>query len=123
MKEEIKNCLSWLANSLSTVYMYDWGAEYKCKEMKEKFDRFYKQFNDKNLIDFNNLTITEAKELRFCKWDDDSDLYLIPLWLYPIIPIGIELTGIFGDKIILDGNNIDKDIRFGCLAYGIELKE
>ncbi|MGN0173974.1 MAG: hypothetical protein ACI39F_05995 [Acutalibacteraceae bacterium] len=124
MKSEIQNCLSWLVNGLATAYVYDsWGDKMKVREMKEKFDMFYKQFKDKNLIDFNNLTISEAKELRFGKWDENSDLWLIPLWLYPLIPIGTKLTSISGNEIIFDGKNIDKDIRFGCLAWGIELKE
>lgn len=57
-------------------------------------------------------------------WSDEkSDLLLIPLYLLPIIPIGTELTSIFGEKVIYDGHNVDKDIRFGCIAWGIEIKE
>nr|DAE02574.1 MAG TPA: hypothetical protein [Siphoviridae sp. ctmYS12] len=27
-----------------------------------------------------------------------------------------------GEDIIYDGTNIDTDVRYGCLAYGIEIK-
>ena len=71
-----------------------------------------------------HLTREEAKELRFMRWDEDMpDLYLIPLWLLPVVPIGTELTSIGGEKVIYDGTNVDNDIRFGCIAYGIEIKE
>lgn len=50
-------------------------------------------------------------------------LRLIPLYLYPSLPIGITLTSINGDEIIFDGSNIDTDIRFGCIAWGIKPKK
>lgn len=57
------------------------------------------------------------------KWDDESDLYLIPLYLLSFIPIGTKLTSIDGETVIYDGTNIDNDIRFGCIAYGINIPE
>lgn len=48
---------------------------------------------------------------------------LVPLYLFPIIPHGIELISISGETLIYDGQNIDNDTRFGCTAWGIKLKE
>ena len=50
-------------------------------------------------------------------------LRLIPLYLYPSLPIGIILTSIDGEEIVFDGSNIDTDARFGCLAWGIKPKK
>ena len=50
-------------------------------------------------------------------------LRLIPLYLYPSLPIGITLTCISGEEIVFDGSNIDTDIRFGCIAWGIKPKK
>ena len=50
-------------------------------------------------------------------------LRLIPLYLYPSLPIGITLTSIDGEEIVFDGSNIDIDARFGCLAWGIKPKK
>ena len=47
----------------------------------------------------------------------------IPLWLFPLLPIGTEVISIFGDKIIYDGKNVNNDIRMGCIAYGIVPKK
>ena len=121
MKSEIVNCLTWYANKVAETVQYSWSDGYCRKEIKDSHDRFIDEL--KKHIDFQHLTREEARELRFMRWDDESDLYLIPLWLLPVVPIGTELTCISGDKIIYDGINVDNDIRFGCIAYGIELKE
>ena len=47
-------------------------------------------------------------------------LRLIPLYLYPSLPIGITLTSIGGKERVFDGSNISTDVRFGCLAWGIK---
>lgn len=49
-------------------------------------------------------------------------MYLIPIWLLPVLPVGTKLTCINGAEIVYDGKNIDNDVRFGCLAYGVRVK-
>lgn len=122
MKNEIRNCLTWYANRVAETTQFYWSDEFCRKEIKETTEKFLDEL--KKHIDWNNLTVEEARELRFMQWDEDMpDLYLIPLWLLPILPIGMEVTSIDGTKIINNGTNIDNDIRFGCIAYGITLKE
>ena len=123
LKVEIQNCLTWYANKVAETVQYDiWSDEFCRKEIKESTETFLKAM--KKYIDWNNLTKEEAWELRFRRWDEDvPNLYLIPLYLLPILPIGTEVTSISGDKIIYDGQNLDNDVRFGCIAYGIEIKE
>lgn len=122
MKKEIMNCLTWYANQVAQTVQYPWSDDLCRKEIKEAHKKFIEEI--KKHIDFYHLTKEEATELRFGRWSDDMpDLYLIPLWLLPAVPIGIELTTIFGNKVVYDGTNVDKDIRYGCIAYGIEIKE
>ena len=126
MKKELINHFTWLVNKLSELNTYNWSAEYKQKQLQEFFETFYKSLCKKeniSLIDLSEMSVETARELRFTKWSNDSNLYLIPLWFKPLIPVGTELTCIDGEKIIYDGNNIDDDIRCGCLAYGIEIRE
>lgn len=128
MKKELITHFTWLANRLAEINTYNmyWSTEFKEKHIKETFDTFYKSLQcdtNKHLIDISKITIETAKEMRFKKCDENSDLYLFPLWFKPLIPIGTEVTAIDGDKIIYNGENLDDDMRFGCLAYGIELKE
>lgn len=120
MKKEIINCLTWYATRVAETVQYPWSDEFCRKEIKEAHDKLMNEL--KKHIDWKTLTREEAIELRFGRWSDETpNLYLIPLWLLPIVPIGIELTTISGNKIIYNGSNVDNDIRFGCIAYGVEL--
>lgn len=123
MKPEITNCLTWYANRVAETVQYSsWSDEFCRKEIKEAHDKLVEEL--KEHINFKTITRKEAVELRFGRWSDDTpNLYLIPLWLLPVIPVGTELTSISGEKIIYNGSNVDNDIRFGCIAYGIEIKE
>lgn len=122
MKHEVIHCLTWYANMVAQTVQYNWADDFCRKEIREAHDEFINEI--KKYIDFQHLTREEAIELGFGKWDDDMpDLYLIPLYLLPAVPIGIELTSIFGDKIIYDGSNVDNDIRLGCIAWGVEIKD
>ena len=122
MKVEIRNCLTWLVNKVSETIIYDnWSNEFKIKENKASFEKFYKELEKQ--IDFTKITIEEAKELRFQKWDEEQpNLWLFPLWLVPIIPEGLEVTDISGNKYKYEKDKADNDIRFGCVAYGIEIE-
>lgn len=79
-----------------SLLRYEFGAGHLTKEEFEK-----KVTNEKNTL----------------------GLRLIPLYLYPSLPIGITLMSIDGEEIVFDGSNIDTDIRFGCLAWGIKPKK
>lgn len=123
MRKEIRNCFTWLVNNVSETIIYDnWDNEFKISENKKCFEGFYKEL--KKHIDFTKLTVKEAKELRFQRWSEEQpNLWLFPLYLVPIIPEGLEVTGISGGKYKYEKDKMDNDIRFGCVAYGIEIVE
>lgn len=120
MKQEIINCLTFYANRVAETVQYkSWSDEFCRKEVQTATMDFLNAI--RKHIDFSNLTKEEALSLGFGRWDDESDLYLIPLYLLPIVPVGIELTCIDGQKIIYDGTNVDNDVRFGRIAWGFEI--
>lgn len=82
MNKEVINCLTWYVNSISIIMQYDWSGDYFERETRRVRNIFINEI--KMYIDFNNITKDEAIELRFRKWSDESDLYLIPLYLLPI---------------------------------------
>lgn len=118
MDQRLVNHFTWLANKLAESNTYNWSTEFKVNELKKAFNTFYESAK-KLELDLEKLTVDELREMRFCKWDDESNLWLIPLWFVPLLPVGIELTNIGGGKVKYTGDNIDLDIRFGCIAYGI----
>lgn len=122
MKKEIINCFTWYINRVAETVQYtSWSDEFCRKEIKKAT---YKMLDELNkFIDWDNLTKEEAKELRFVLWDEEQPyLYLLPLYILPILPIGTKLITIGGEEIVYDGTNVDKDIRCGYIAYGINVK-
>lgn len=121
MKPQIMSLLTWYANQIEMAYEYYHEPNDIYTEIKIARKRFLEALKDE--IDFNDLSKKEAIELRFCKWsEEDPSLYLIPIWLLPVLPVGTKLICINGDEIVYDGKNIDNDVRFGCLAYGVRVK-
>lgn len=122
LQKEIQNCLTWLINTVSQTIIYNWDNNLKMQENEKAFETFYKELE--KYVDFKNITVDEAKELRFQKWSDEQpDLWLFPLYLAPIIPEGLEIEYIDGTKGIYEKDKMDNDIRFGCVAYGINIKD
>lgn len=76
----------------------------------------------KEIIDWNNLTYPDMAFLGFKHHElqDHTEIMLIPLYLKPIVPIGLELFNIFGEKIVNDGHNIS-DNTHDFLIYGIKI--
>lgn len=155
LEDKVNNTLKWLANEIACIQVYNWDEEYKKKSLNDAWQKVQEQF--KNTIDWNALTKSQCKALRFGSWQSKEDiekeishiksefdkgyltkegfdkkvankkntigLRLIPLYLYPSLPVGITLTCINGEEIIFDGSNINTDIRFGCIAWGIKPKK
>ena len=72
--------------------------------------------------DLLGLTTAEASLIGFTQWsEDDPNLYLIPSWLYPALPVGLQVTGISGEVSEFSPETHDSESRYGCLAYGINL--
>lgn len=119
-KKEIINCLTWYANRVAETVRYtSWDDAFCRNEVRTATMDFLSEL--RKHIDFSKLTKEEALALRFGWWDDD--LYLIPLYLLPLVPVGTELTSINGNTIVYDGTNIDDDVRSGCLAWGVRISE
>lgn len=125
MQKEIINHFTWLANKLSESNTYEsWTDELRVQELKDGFRTFYTSLINNKLIDLEKLTIEEAKELRFRKWDDEHpDLWLFPLWIVPLIPEGMTVYNLNGEARKYEKDKFDNDIRYGCVAYGVMLKE
>ena len=152
MKQEIINCLTWYANKVSETVQYTtWSDEFCRKNIKGNTETFinelkkyidfnnlsdeeckelrFGRFMDNDEIDDeiegikNNDKLSEdEKNKRIESYNNIRDMRLIPLYLLPLLPIGTEVISIGGEIIKYDGKNIDDDIRFGCLAYGIKPK-
>lgn len=117
--KEVQTVINRYINALCIPYYYSehWSETFCMSEYQEYCKKFLSNLKDK--IDFNTLTVEECNLLGFGRYSETSNLRLIPLYLYDVIPDGQELYCINGKKYIKGKDHIDKDIRGGYLAYGI----
>lgn len=111
----IHRCLRWLANGMVSEYL-----EKKLPpELDKRIDSFYVCI--KKAIDWYNLTREDFLNLGFMCWmeRDDKELWLIPHWLFPVIPEGITLTDSHGNDLTFNSKTASRAITFGCLSYGL----
>lgn len=90
-------------------------------ELKVELDKVkekYTQEGNFTLQNFKSMDINCLKEFGFKSWNDE--LLLIPLWVTFLLPNDFELIGIMGDTSTI--GNCNKDVRFGCIAYGFNVK-
>lgn len=98
------------------------------KNSYDQTERNRKMADELGRVDCTNLTSSEALNLGFGLWCEETNLHLIPMYLYDFLEYGQPLTSINGEvkKVTVgydegNGSNpnyIDNDSRFGCLAYG-----
>ena len=116
MKHELQNCLTWLAQRVADISFHQPNPVRAAEELTKVFNEALKHITEKKLIDWENLTVETAKELRFARWEEESDLWLIPLWLYKAIPKDFPLISIGNEDLV---NPTDTETRYGLLAYGV----
>jgi hypothetical protein len=122
MNQKVINNLTWFANVSAELYVYGGSGKRKLKHLKEMQDKLYDALRSN--IDLTKLTVEEAKEMRFKRWsEEEPDLYLFPLWIVPIIPEGFIVHTIGNRELEYHKDCMDNDIRFGCVAYGIIIKD
>lgn len=119
------SCQSWLVNRISEskAYAKHWSDEFCLEDIRKAIERYYSDNYVKEVFKLDNLTKERAEALRFGKWSDEHpNLYLFPLWFVLFLPYGTKVIGIDGDAFEYS-EETDLDIRFGCVAFGIELKQ
>ena len=53
------------------------------------------------------------------RWDENDELWLFTPEEFDQLPDGIELTNIVGTRATKGRDEIDQDVRFGYLAWGV----
>jgi len=102
-----------LSRTSAQICAYNWSSDFCVKELKLAMNNIPNQVKG---IDFSIYSKEELYELGFGNWD--NRLVVIPLSLYNFIPNGTKLTSISGKVSIKGIDDIDLDVRFGCMAYG-----
>jgi hypothetical protein len=107
--EQLQRYINTRFSYLSQGYHYEnWSDEFCRKELNETFDHFDKALA-KVTVPWETFTIDQMLQLGFCWWDESNTLLLIPLYLK--------------NQFYTKGSEYDADCRFGCLAYGLKVKD
>lgn len=123
--KKIKWYKQWLFNELNCYIEYDTWVPNKEALVKSRNyvleSVFENQLVTKEEID--QLSKEQLLDIGFGVWNTENDesLLLMPLVLVPVFKEDILLTDIFGEEVPL--KDMDKDIRYGCIAAGFKRKE
>ena len=128
-KEFYKKALQvqcYLVNKLAACKAFGkcWGEKYCIKELKEATDAYLSVESVKEIFNIDNLTKERAEALRFKMFDKEQmpNLYMFPLWFALLLPYGTKVVSIGGEEFEYT-EDTDLDIRFGCVAFGINIYE
>ena len=103
----------WALNGIVESNLYkSWGDEYVRLNLKNRFDDF-KECDGVTLRDFG-LKV-------WCNLDDKTDLWVLPVWMYEVIPEGYKVMDINGDIEEFHYDTAERDQRMGCLSFGFAL--
>lgn len=127
IKKEIKRNYESLTKAIQDEGLFDWNTltVEDCKALRFKVWASKETVDEEIKFIRKRYDLTEdAEERRMYERDIERNkrtagLWLIPLWLFGMIPEGIKLTAIDGEEFEFHKETADKDCRFGCLSYGI----
>ena len=116
VQEQFKKDINWNTLTESQCHALHFGRWQSEEDIEEEISYLQSELDKGHLTkeEFDKKVANERNTL---------GLRLIPLYLYPSLPIGITLISIDGEEIVFNGSNIDTDIRFGCIAWGIKPKK
>ena len=117
--EFLLNVRQGIVYRAAEVFCYRLASDFSYNRIKEIPDVFSKSKCFRK-VDPNEMTKEQLLDLGFQKWDEDSGLMLIPLYIYPFLKDEI-MCGSISDicSRLIKVSEIDIDHRFGCLAYGV----
>lgn len=115
----VLRCLRWLANAVAE----DYQVNNMSNKLKLKTDKFYASIGP--VIDWHELTRDDFLRLGFMCYgyadDDPYELWLIPQWLYPVIPEGMQLMDLNNQFFSFKRGCTPYEIFYGCMTYGIRI--
>lgn len=70
-------------------------------------------------VDPSLLTLEEMKSVGFMRWSEETELMLIPFYLFPFLADGFTAFTLHGESFVFKSDDADNDHRYGALAYGV----
>lgn len=123
LEQAVKQSSRVMKRYLGESIVYDWSQEDKLMNIEDGVRSSFNILDDAldGRLKTLDLTLEELDILGFGKWDDNSSLRLIPIWMTKFLEQDIEVKSYNGNRATLA--EVDKDNRFGYIAYGVYAKE
>lgn len=116
LQEQFKEDIDWNALTESQCNALHFGSWKTEEDVEEEISCLQGQLD-------NGYLTKEAFDKSVAIEKNGLGVRLIPAYLYPSLPIGITLTSMDGEEIVFDGKNIDADVKFGCISWGVKPKK
>lgn len=110
-----------LMRASETIQYNCWSDKFCRKEMSDIVYVLKTEGYDN--INPTLLSYQEMDDLGFGRWDGNSPMRLIPLWLLPFLIDEFYCADISGKMRMRKKVDLDNDHRGGMLAYGVFSKE
>lgn len=126
IKQMIQNA-PWALNRIVESNLYkSWSDEYVRTNLKNAFNDFKAEllkegFDLDELKKLDGVTLRDFGIKVFDQLNDNTDLWVFPVWMYEMIPDGYKVTDIFGKEEEFKHGETDDDQRMGCLSFGFAL--
>jgi hypothetical protein len=114
----VANVMTYLINEVACTMEYEWSNDFNHEDLKGYYNNIQEEMSK---IDFNKLTDDELRFLGFRSFSKDSKGtgYLVPLWLFRVLPNGTKLQSIIGRTVEVGKDYISNDVRGGNIAYSL----
>lgn len=116
--KQLASYQTFIANSAGACYP-EWGEQKVAGHIFSSRDSVKNHMIGfaRNEMDVWELSDEEKTLLGFAKWDDKSDKWLIPVWLFNLLPLGIPIhSPVTGSNDVIEDDTND-DYRLGCVGY------
>lgn len=109
------------ATAAMTAAYPSWDDKFSRKEVREVWNDDAAPMRKKRhrrvtMDELRSFTDDQRHTLGIGNWD--AGLRVIPLWMWNYIADGETVTSIDGSTAVKGQDEIDLDVRFGCIAYG-----
>ena len=118
----LKNIRDNLLNIAAQVAAYSWDDEYARRALRSAWgsekSALAEALSTVSVAQLQTLSEDERRILCFHNWDET--LVLIPLWAFNAVADGETLISINGSVKVKGRDEIDMDVRAGCIAWGFK---
>lgn len=120
--QELASMMAYIANSAGGCHP-EWKEGKAGEFMFEQREDVKRHLATNQVaLNFSKLTDKEKQTLGFAKWDDNND-WLIPVWLFNLLPDGTPLYSPTIKVYEIKDEETDDDYRLGVTGWSFDLRK